>query len=435
MLRSLCLAAAAALAAFASPAAAQLSPAEQAMIGAVDSERDRTVAMLGRWVEQNSGTMNFVGVRSVGEMLRSEFEPLGFKVRWEEETGADRAGHLVAYHKGRGKKLLLIAHLDTVFEKSSPFQHWEVKGDTGVGPGSSDDKGGMAVIVAALRAMKAAGTLRNADITVFMSGDEEDAGNPISISRAALVREGKRADVAIDFEPLAVDKGLDMGSTARRSSGSWTLTISGKSAHSSGIFAPGVGYGAIYELARVLDEFRRELPEQNLTYNVGLVTGGAAAELQDGGLTGEASGKTNIIAGTAIARGDLRALTQDQIDRTKAKMQAIVAHPLPGTTSVLSFDPGDYPPMAPTEGNRAILTKVNTVNRDMGLPEMGELPPSQRGAGDISFVAADVDSLAGMGASGDGSHAPGETVDIPSIFKQAKRTAILLSRLSKERSR
>jgi glutamate carboxypeptidase len=218
-------------------------------------------------------------------------------------------------------------------------------------------------------------------------------------------------------------------------SGSWTLTVSGRSAHSSGIFSPGVGYGAVYELARVLDEFRRELPEQNLTYNVGLITGGATAELQDGGLKGVATGKTNIIAGTAIARGDLRALTQDQIDRTKAKMQAIVARPLPGTTSVLSFDPGDYPPMAPTEGNRAILTKLNTVNRDMGLAEMGELPPSQRGAGDISFVAADVDSLAGMGASGSGSHAPGETVDIPSIFKQAKRTAILLSRLAKDRAR
>jgi glutamate carboxypeptidase len=89
--------------------------------------------------------------------------------------------------------------------------------------------------------------------------------------------------------------------------------------------------------------------------------------------------------------------------------------------------------MAPTEGNRAILVKLNAVNRDMGLPEMGELEPSKRGAGDISFIAADVDSLAGMGASGGGSHAPGESVDIPSIFRQAKRTAILLSRLSRER--
>jgi glutamate carboxypeptidase len=186
-------------------------------------------------------------------------------------------------------------------------------------------------------------------------------------------------------------------------------------------------------MARVLDEFRRELPEENLTYNVGLITGGATAGLTDAGLGGEASGKTIIIAGTAVARGDLRALTQEQIDRTKEKMRAIVSRPLPGTMSMLSFDPGDYPPMAPTEGNRAILARLNTINRDMGLAEMGELPPSARGAGDISFVAADVDSLAGMGASGSGSHAPGETVDIPSIFKQAKRTAILLSRLSRER--
>jgi glutamate carboxypeptidase len=415
------------------PALAALTPAEQAMIQTVDSEHDRTVAMLGRWVEQNSGTMNFEGVRAVGEMLKGELEPLGFKLRWTDESGANRAGNLIAYHKGRGKKLLLIAHLDTVFEKSSPFQHWEIKGDTATGPGSSDDKGGMAVIVAALRAMNAAGTLKNADITVVMSGDEEDAGNPIAISRGELIREGKRADIAIDFEPLAVKDGQDMGSTARRSSGSWTVTSSGHSAHSAGIFDPGVGFGAIYEMARVLDAFQSQLREPNLTYNVGLVTGGAAAELQDGGLKGVATGKTNIIAGSAIARGDIRGLTQDQIDRTKAKMQAIVAHPLPGTVSIINFDPGDYPPMAPTQGNRAILTRLNLVNRDMGLPEMGELPPSDRGAGDISFVAADVDSLAGMGAAGSGSHAPGETVNIPSIFKQAKRTAILLTRLSRER--
>jgi glutamate carboxypeptidase len=167
-----------ALAMLSAPAAARLSPAEQKMVEVVDSEQQRTVAMLGKWVEQNSGTMNFEGVRKVGEMLRSELEPLGFTVRWADESGADRAGHLIAHHKGKGKKLLLIAHLDTVFEKSSPFQHWEIKGDTAVGPGSSDDKGGMAVIVAALRAMNAAGTLKNADITVVMSGDEEDSGNP-----------------------------------------------------------------------------------------------------------------------------------------------------------------------------------------------------------------------------------------------------------------
>jgi glutamate carboxypeptidase len=159
LFRSLAFAAAAAVALAAAPAPAKLSPAEQKMVETVDSEQERTVAMLARWVEQNSGTMNFAGVRTVGEMVRRELEPLGFRTRWADESGAERAGHLIAYHRGRGTKMLLIAHLDTVFEKSSPFQHWQVKDGTGVGPGSSDDKGGMAVIVAALRAMKAAGTL------------------------------------------------------------------------------------------------------------------------------------------------------------------------------------------------------------------------------------------------------------------------------------
>jgi glutamate carboxypeptidase len=145
------------------------------------------------------------------------------------------------------------------------------------------------------------------------------------------------------------------------------------------------------------------------------------------------SGKTNIIAGSAIARGDLRAIAPDQIARAKAKMNAIIAQPLAGAKAEIVFSPDGYPPMAPTEGNRVLLARLNAVNRDMGLAEMGELDPVRRGAGDISFVAADVDGLVGLGAAGDGSHAPGETVDIPSIFRQAKRAAILMSRLAKER--
>jgi glutamate carboxypeptidase len=88
--------------------------------------------------------------------------------------------------------------------------------------------------------------------------------------------------------------------------------------------------------------------------------------------------------------------------------------------------------MPPTEGNRALLARLNRVNADMGLPQMGELDPVKRGAGDISFVAADVDGLVGLGPASDGAHTASETVDIPSIFKQAKRAAILISRLAQE---
>ena len=86
--------------------------------------------------------------------------------------------------------------------------------------------------------------------------------------------------------------------------------------------------------------------------------------------------------------------------------------------------------MPPTEANRALLAQLNAVNRDMGLPAMGELDPADRGAGDISFVAADVDGLVGLGPASAGSHTAAEEVDVPSIFKQAKRAAILMSRLA-----
>jgi glutamate carboxypeptidase len=414
------------------PTAAALSPAEQAMIRTVDAEQQRTTDFLQRIVDQNSGTMNLAGVEAVRRMVEPEFQALGFKTQWVDMKAAGRAGHLIARQMGsrRGKRLLLIAHLDTVFEPDSPFQRWIRDGERAHGPGAGDDKGGIAVIVAALRAMQAAGTLRQANITVFLTGDEEDAGNPLTISRRDLIAEGKKADAALDFEDLAQENELDMGSTARRSAGSWTVTVSGKSAHSAGV---GTGnYGAIYELARILDQFRRELPEDKLTYNVGLVGGGQTAKLDQGRIRLDATGKTNIIAATAIARGDLRAISQDQIDRTRAKMRAIVAQPLAGAHAEISFDEDSYPPMPPTEGNRALLARLNRVNADMGLPQMGELDPVKRGAGDISFVAADVDGLVGLGPASDGAHTASETVDIPSIFKQAKRAAILISRLAQE---
>ncbi|GAA4753227.1 M20 family metallopeptidase [Sphingomonas daechungensis] len=403
------------------------------MIQTVDSEQQRTLSMLETWVNQNSGSQNVPGVEAVAKMLRAELEPLGFKVDWIDARNTGRAGHIVARHKGngRGKRMLLIGHLDTVFEPDSPFQRWERKGDRGVGPGAGDDKGGMAVMIAALRAMKAAGTLKAADITVVLTGDEEDAGDPIEAARKPLIDAGKWADVAMDFEGLAQRQGKDMGSIARRSSDSWTVTVTGRTGHSSGVMHP--DFGANYELARIIDAFRRELPEDKLTFNVGLVGGGASADLDAGRIRLNATGKTNIIAATAVARGDLRALTSEQIARTKAKMQAIVGQSLPGTRAEISFDAGGYPPMAPTDGNRALLARLNRVNADLELEPMGELDPMERGAGDISFVAQDTDGLVGLGPAGAGSHAPGESVDIPSISRQAKRAAILMSRLAEEK--
>lgn len=425
-----------ALALAAAPAEAKLSAAEQKMVRTVDAEEARTVALLERLVDQNSGSRNLAGVEAVGRMMRAELEPLGFEVKWVPMTEVGRAGHIVATHKGngQGKRMLLIGHLDTVFEPDSPFQRFVRKGaDRAEGPGAGDDKGGMVVMVAALRAMQAAGTLKAADVTIVLTGDEEDAGDPIAVARRDLVAAGKAADVALDFEGLAQEDGKDMGSIARRSAGSWEVRVTARTGHSSGIFSRGSGNGAIYELARILEAFRTELPEPNLTFNVGLVAGGATASLDEAGIRGQETGKTNIIPAIAIAKGDIRTLSREQDERVRARMREIVAKPLAGAQSAISFGDHIYPPMAPTAGNRALLDRLNLVNRDLGLEAMGALDPLKRGAGDISFVAEDTDGLVGLGAASEGDHAPGETVDLASIPRQAKRAAILMTRLSRER--
>jgi glutamate carboxypeptidase len=422
------------LLAFSVPLEARLTRDERAMAAAVDREAERHVQLLERLVNRNSGTLNLAGVRAVGEMVRAELEPLGFEVRWIDMAATGRAGHLIATHRGngRGRRVLLIGHLDTVFEPDSPFQAFARDGNRATGPGVGDCKGGDVVLIAALRAMHAAGTLEGADIMVVMTGDEERPGAPVAAARRDLIEAGRWADVALEYENLAHEEGRDFGTVARRSSTSWTLTAHGRSGHSSGIFGDELGYGAVYEMARILDAFRRELPEPNLTYNVALIGGGTPASIDADALHVAATGKTNITAATAIARGDLRALTPEQDARVRARMQAIVGQHLPRTDAELVFSEDGYPPMAPTAGNRALLARLNGVNRDLGLAEMAEYDPAKRGAADSSFVAADADTLAGLGAGGGNAHADGEWIALDSLTRQAKRSAILITRLSRE---
>lgn len=411
-------------------AVAQPAPAEQTMMRTVEQEHDRHIALLERLVNQNSGTLNLEGVRIVGDMVRAELEPLGFDVRWVDMAETGRAGHLIATHPGRGRNILLIGHLDTVFEADNPFQRFEREGDRATGPGVGDDKGGVVVIIAALRAMQAAGTLEDAHVTVVLTGDEERVGSPVAVARRDLIAAGRAAAYALEFENLAVANEAEFGTVARRSSTNWTLTTTGRTGHSSGVFNDSLGYGAIYEMARILDGFRRELPEPNLTYNVGVIAGGTPAAIDEQGFSVTASGKTNIVASTAIARGDLRTLTREQDERVRNRMQGIVAAHLPRTGAELVFGADGYPPMAPTEGNRALLARLNAVNRDLGLPEMAEYDPARRGAADSGFVAADVDTLGGLGVAGGEAHAEGEWADLDSLVRQSQRAAVLISRLS-----
>jgi glutamate carboxypeptidase len=163
-----------------------LSPEERAMVMFIDANNASAITLLEKAVNINSGTQNFKGVQEVGTLFRSEFDALGFKTTWVDGAPFQRAGHLVAEHAGTGPRILLIGHLDTVFEPDSPFQKYERVSDSAAkGPGITDMKGGNVIIVQALKALQSAGLLKSMNIIVVMTGDEEAAGRPLTTSREA----------------------------------------------------------------------------------------------------------------------------------------------------------------------------------------------------------------------------------------------------------
>jgi glutamate carboxypeptidase len=414
-----------------SAAAQSLSPEEERIVAIVKANAPKALDLLERSVNINSGTMNHKGVRDVGKVFRAEFDKLGFKTQWiDMPKEMHRAGHLVATREGKqGKRVLMIGHLDTVFEADSPMAKWERQGDRASGQGVNDMKGGDVIIIEALRALQAAGALENTTISVIFTGDEENAGDPKEISRRDMIDLAKRSDVALAFEATVLDEnGKATGTVGRRSSTSWDLAVKGKQGHSSGIFTASAGYGAIYEAARILDAFRQQLQEPNLTFNPGMILGGT--ELAHSGSKGTASGKSNVIANSAMVKGDLRFLTPEQGEQARARMRSIVAQSLPGTSADIVFHDG-YPPMAPTAGNLKVLEMYSKASADAGLGPIAALPPGLRGAGDVQFVAPYVDSLDGLGATGKGAHAPGEDLDVRSIEQGTIRTALLLYRLTR----
>ena len=387
--------------------AAELSPAERSIVATVDAEVSRTSQLLETMVNVNSGTKNFAGVRQISKIMQAELELLGFRTRWVPMDAAHRAGHLVAEHNGAAgrKRLLLIAHMDTVFEPASPFQKFVRKaGSVAEGRGTEDTKGGLAVMVSALRALKSAGELDAMPITIVLTGDEENPGEPVSISRLDLVDASRHSDIALEFEPGIRVGGKDFGSTSRRGVLDWVVKTRGIAGHSGQIFSPEMGYGAINELSRVLTAFLQEVPEKFMTFNIGMVMGGSSAKLNEGESGGIVTGKMNIIPGEALAIGEVRPLTDEQAQRAQEKMEAIVRRHLPKTEAEIIFR-GLMPPMGP-EKNRGLLALLNEVNRDLGLEKMEELDPMKRGGGDISYVAKDLPSLTGLGSIGGGATLP-----------------------------
>ena len=421
----------------AAPVHAQLNADEATMVEWIEAHTGEIEALIERTVNINSGTMNFDGVREVGEILREEYDALGFETEWLDMAEVGRSGHLFARHasdsaSARGQKILMIGHLDTVFEADDAFQTFEREADStwATGPGTDDMKSGNVIMLYALKALAAVGALADAQIVVAYTGDEESPGNPLAVTRAPLIEAGRWADIGLGFEAGVRDGDIDLATVSRRSASEWLLEVTGRQAHSSRVFTEQVGAGAIFEAARILSEFYDEVRgEEYLTFNAGTILGGTDVTYDPEQTRGEAFGKTNVVARGAVVHGGLRTISQDQMARARNAMREVVARHLPHTDATITFADG-YPAMAPSDANIRLQAVLSGINQELGGDEMPAVDPSRRGAADISFVAPYTDGLAGLGAVGEHGHTPEERLDLASIPRAVQRAAVLVYRLS-----
>ncbi|MBB6522497.1 M20/M25/M40 family metallo-hydrolase [Pseudoteredinibacter isoporae] len=411
---------------------AELTTIEKNIVQRANQQLPQALEELKTAVNINSGTMNFTGVEKVGRLYQQQFDELGFKTEWISGKDFNRAGHLQASYGERGPKILMIGHLDTVFTKDDSFQAYRDLGDGKVaGPGITDMKGGNTIVVAALRALKAEGLLKDLQVRVLFTGDEESSGRPLSLSKKAIIDGAKWADIALGFEDG--DSSIKTAVIARRGSIGWRLEVSGRPAHSSQVFTDEVGYGAAYEVARILNDFRQQIDGLGAaTVNPGLLVAGNEALKLDVSNAAAMAGKSNIVAQTAMVKGDLRTLSPKELAQAQATMKKIVQKNLKHTSATLTFAEG-YPPMPPTDANRKLLTQYSQISEDLNYGPVAPVNPRKAGAADISFAADHVDmALDGLGLMGSGGHTRDEVADMDSFTKNIHKAAILMHRLAKQ---
>lgn len=415
------------------PTGAQgLSRTERKLVASVSRNAPESIDFLEKVVNINSGTLNLEGVRQVGSAFGEAFGNLGFAVRWiDMPDSLNRAGHLFAETQGkRGKRLLLIGHLDTVFEENSPVQRFERVNDSlAHAPGGNDMKGGDVIVLYALRALHENGLLDDTQIIVAFTGDEESTGEPLEVSRRDLLEAARRSDLALGFETAT---SFNEATVARRGASGWEVDVEGVRAHSSGIFSERTGAGAIFELGRILNDFYEEVKgEEYLTFNPGILMGGTFVKYDPTTGSGEVFGKDNVVAQTASVKGGLRFISEEQKESARARMREIVGRNLPRTSARISFSDA-YPAMPPTPGNLALLEALSQVSQDLGHGPVTGYDPGRRGAADVSFVAPYIACLDGLGSMGSGAHTPQETVNLKTFEALTQRTALLIYRLTRE---
>ena len=285
----------------------------------VEKNTNEAIDLLEKVVNINSGSLNIKGNQKVGKILQKDLDKLGFNTYWVTyPKEVKRSGHLFAEMRGgKGKKITMVGHLDTVFEKDHPFQNFLRQGNKAYGPGVDDNKSGIVSMLYVMKALDHIGKLKDMNLTLVFIGDEEKLGAHSSIVRKELIDAGKWADIGLGFEGAT---GIETGTIARRSASSWILTTTGIQGHSSQVFSETLGYGAIFEASRIINSFREKLAEEEyLTFNPGVIVGGTDTNYDPVNAKGIAFGKTNVVSQSVTVHGGIRTISMKQLIDQKFK--------------------------------------------------------------------------------------------------------------------
>jgi glutamate carboxypeptidase len=357
--------------------------------------------LLRRLVEAESPSTDKASVDSAGALLASALEQAGARVDRipVAEYGDHLRAELAVGESGRDP-VLVLGHLDTVWEcgtlREMPFR---VEEGRAFGPGVFDMKGGLVQLVFAFRALHELG-IRGVRAVAFINSDEEVG----SLSSRQLIEdEARRSRAVFVLEPsLPPDGKLK---TFRKGVGIFQLSIKGKAAHAG--LDPGRGVSAIEELARqILALHQLSDPERGVTVNVGVARGGT---------------RVNVVPAEASAEIDLRVSSLESAARLEERILGL--KPFLAGAEVGVSGGIDRPPLERTEAVVRLFEQARQLAEDLGFP-LGEGPAGGGSDGNLT-AALGIPTLDGLGAVGDGAHAPNEHL----LIAELPRRAALLARL------
>ena len=394
-----------------------LSSSEQAAVERASAEPmlDQVLA----WAAVNSGSRNLGGLERMADLLADAFAALPGLLRLEQPQpveAVDAAGKTIQLKHGRHLhlsvrptaplQLLFTGHMDTVFASDHAFQEtrWLEDGVLN-GPGVADMKGGLAVMLAALKAVERSPQADRLGYEVVINSDEE-VGSLGSAALLAQAAQGKRA--ALTYEPAALPDGTLAG--ARPGSGNFAIVVHGRSAHAGR--NPEDGRNALLaaaDLALRLDELRRD----GLTVNASRIEGGSPS---------------NVVPDLAILRVNMRPRTPEIEDLARRGVDEAVAA-VAAEHDVMIEPSGGFgrPPKPLTPEAEALFNLVRQAGEDLGQPIAWQ--PSGGVCDGNNIAACGVPVVDTMGVRGGKIHSMEEYLITESLGERAALSALTIMRL------